>query len=404
MKKFIQTHFLLFILLSSCFYLQAQHTHFETGDIFLGQGGGLIQWRDSNHVLIKTINTGDGGGNGNGTGLRIHPITGQLWVTNSNLPPGSTNGIRIIKTDGTPGNTINISMYQKTPTSITFDSKGNAYVGGLWNDTGDEIVKIDPTGTTILDHFKVSSDGFVWGAEWVEMDCNDSVIYYTTLKAKVKRYNVVTHQQLPDFADLTALPTWFFAMRLLPDSSIITASADNRVVRINAAGAIIKNYLPANLCGYFGMAATPGGKSFWAGGQAGYGPIYKFDIATGNVLDSFMASPSQGINIHGIAVYNDDLKNCNLLTPPDTLPQRVATNMHAYPNPSHGSFILQTNLSGKLTVLIQDKLGQAVYAKEYNFSGSNHNIPVDTRNLPAGIYFVQVVNGNKRVSQKIMIN
>ena len=25
-----------------------------------------------------------------------------------------------------------------------------------------------------------------------EMDCNDSIIYYTTLREKVKRYNVVT--------------------------------------------------------------------------------------------------------------------------------------------------------------------------------------------------------------------
>jgi hypothetical protein len=221
MKKFIQTPFLLVILVCSCFSIQAQHTHFETGDIFLGQGLGIIQWRDSNHVLIKTINTGDGGGNGNGTGFRIHPITGQLWVTNSNLPPGSTNGIRIINTDGSVGGTINISAYQKSPTSITFDSKGNAYTGGLWNDTGDEIVKINPTGTAILDHFKVSTDGYVFGPQCVEMDCNDSIIYYTAGRAKIKRYNAVTHTQLTDLNDLTALPTWFFHMRLLPDSTVI---------------------------------------------------------------------------------------------------------------------------------------------------------------------------------------
>lgn len=404
MKKFIQIPFSIFILLFGCFCVQAQHTHFQTGDIFLGQGSGIIQWRDSNHVLIKTINTGDGGGNGNGTGLRIHPITGQLWVTNSNLPPGSTNGIRIINTDGSAGGTINISAYQKTPTSITFDSKGNAYVGGLWNDTGDEIVKINPAGTAILDHFPVSSDGYVWGAEWVEMDCNDSIIYYTTLRAKVKRYNVVTHQQLADFADLTTLPTWFFAMRLLPDSTIISPSADNRVVRLNAAGVIIKNYAAANICGFFGMAATPDGKSFWAGGLAPGGPMYKFDIASGHVLDSFLASPLQGINIHGIAVYGDVLKNCKLQLPPDTMPQLVLTGMHTYPNPSNGSFTLQTNLSGKLTIQLFDKLGQPVYKKEFNVSTNNNKIPLNVGRLAAGIYVVQIVNGDKTVSKKIMIN
>ena len=129
MTKLIQNFFLFFILLLSCSSLQAQHTHFQTGDIFLGQGSGIIQWRDSNHVLIRGINTGDG--SGNGTGLRIHPITGQLWVTNSGLTTGSTNGIRIINTDGSVGNSIDVSAYQETPTSITFDKQGNAYVGEI---------------------------------------------------------------------------------------------------------------------------------------------------------------------------------------------------------------------------------------------------------------------------------
>jgi hypothetical protein len=403
MTKLIQTLFILFISIFSSFSLQAQHTHFETGDIFLGQGGGLIQWRDSNHVLIKTINTGDGGGNGNGTGLRIHPITGQLWVTNSNLPPGSTNGIRIINTDGSVGGTINISPYQKTPTSITFDSKGNAYVGGLWNDTGDEIVKINPAGTAILDHFKVSSDGYIYGAEWVEVDCNDSIIYYTTLGKKVKRYNVVTRQQLPDYANLLDSVSWLFAMRLLANNTMLVVAADHLVKRLDSSGAVIKTYGPTNTNSYFGLAVTADKKNFWVGGLAFYAPMHKYDIATGNIIDSFLAGP-QAINVHGIAIYGDETKNCKPQPPPDSLPQLAVTNIHAYPNPSHGSFILQINLTGKLTVLIHDKLGQTVYAREYNFSGSNHNIPIDVSNLAAGIYFVQIVNGEKKVSQKIVIN
>ena len=123
MGRYLQTFFFIAVLFFSCLSLKAQHTHFQTGDIFLGEGSGIIQWRDANGILIKNINTGDGRGNGNGTGLRIHPLTGQLWVTNSNLTPNSTKGIRIINTDGTPGNTIDVSAYQGTPTSITFDSR-----------------------------------------------------------------------------------------------------------------------------------------------------------------------------------------------------------------------------------------------------------------------------------------
>ena len=215
---------------------------------------------------------------------------------------------------------------------------------------------------------------------------------------------MVTHQQLPDFANLTVLPTWFFAMRLLQDSTVITPSADNRVVRINAAGAIIKSYAAANLCGFFGMVATTNGKSFWAGGLAPGGPIYKFDIATGNVLDSFLASPLQGINIHGIAVYGDELKNCKPQPPPDTIPQVAVTGINTYPNPSHGIFTLQTDLTGRLIVQLCNKLGQPVYKKEFVFSTSGYYIPINVGNLPAGIYFLQILNEGKTVCKKIVIN
>ncbi len=400
MIKPLQFLFCFSILIVSGFGLKAQNRLFQSGDIFLGQGGGIIQWRDANGILIKNIVTGDGGGNGNGTGLRIHPLTGQLWVTNSNLPPGSTNGIRIINTDGTAGNAINISAYQKTPTSITFDSQGNAYVGGLWSDNNDKLVKINPAGTTILDHYTVSTNNFVWGPEWVEMDCNDSIIYYTNLRERVKRYNVVTRQQLPDFADLTGIPTWLFAMRLLPDSTMIVVSADNRVLRLNSSGTIIQTYVAANPCGYFGLAATPDGKYFWAGGGAFYAPMYKFDIASGHVVDSFFAGANQGINIHGIAIYNDLLKNCPAPEPP---PSTVVKNIQAYPNPSVGNFTLETNLTGKITLLVLNKLGQPVFNKTLDLTGSNNKIPLSLHNLAAGYYVVQIRSKDEVRMQKIVI-
>ncbi|MGG9960232.1 T9SS type A sorting domain-containing protein [Ferruginibacter sp. SUN106] len=397
MIRSLPVSFFIAVLLLTCTSATAQHTQFQTGDIFLGQGGGIIQWRDANGTLIKNIITGDGGGNGNGTGLRIHPLTGKLWVTNSNLTANSTNGIRIINTDGTVGNAIDISAYQQAPTSITFDSKGNGYIGDLWNGV---IVKINPAGTAILDHYSVSTDNFVHGPEWVEMDCNDSIVYYTNLKERVKRYNVVTRQQLSNFTDLTGIPTWLFAMRLLPDSSMIVVSADNRILRLNKSGAIVKSYAPANLCGFFGMGGTPDGKSFWAGGLASYGPMYKFDITSGKVVDSFFASANQGVNIHGIAVYGDQLKNC-VATVPDPA---IVKAGNAYPNPSHGNFTLPTELTGKVTVRVFNKLGQPVLSKEFNFTGTNNKIPVNLLNLAAGVYVVQIKNRDEVRSQKIIIN
>ena len=385
---------LLFIIsFLSIFLIPGISQEFKRGNIFLGQGGGIIQWRDSNGILIKNINTGDVGGNGNGTGLRIHPLTGKLWVTNSNLPPNSLNGIRIINNDGTRGNTIDISPYQNTPTSITFDRQGNAYVGGLWNDG--QLVKINPEGTTILDHYSLSTDGYVWGPEWVEIDCNDSIIYYTNLRAKIKRYNVVTHQQLPDFADLTGLTSWLFAMRLLPDSTMLVVSADHVVFRLNRFGSIIQTYTPTNLCGLFGIAGTADGKSFWVGGGANYGPMYKFDISSGAVQTSF-TNNQPGINIYGIEVYGDALKNCKKIITGDDC-------CKAYPNPSEGIFKLQTILTGSVSITIFNGIGQLVYKNSFNVGSGNNEIPLSLVKLSAGVYIIHLFNDHQNCIEKIVI-
>ena len=64
MKKALNNFLLLFpLFFSSTILGQA----FKTGDLFLAQGSGIIQWRDSAGTLIKNINTGDGGANGNQT-------------------------------------------------------------------------------------------------------------------------------------------------------------------------------------------------------------------------------------------------------------------------------------------------------------------------------------------------
>lgn len=387
------------MLLINCFSSQAQHTIFQPGDIFLGQGSGTIQWRDANGVLIRNIITGDGNANGNGTGLRIHPITGQLWVTNYNGGPAYTKGIRIINTDGTPGNTVNVSAYQGAPTSITFDNQGNAYVGDLWSP---EIVKINAAGTSILDHYTVYTNNYVWGPEWVEMDCNDSTIYYANLRPRIKRYNVVTHQQLTDFADISPDPTWFFAMRRLPDSTMLVVSADNEILRLTAAGTIMQRYRPANLCGFFGMGGTADGKSFWAGGMAPNAPMYKFDISSGHVVDSFLASPVYpGINISGIAVYGDALRNCPAYAPVNN--GNSITHLDVFPNPGNGAIKVRTDLKGTVTVIINNFFGQCMYRYTANFTGAVNTLPLNLTTLGAGIYLVQLISTEGRFVKKIVI-
>ena len=371
----------LFIFINSSLGQQ-----FKQGDIFLSQENWFIQWRDSNGMLIKNIYNPDGAsGNFNGIGLRIHPLTGELWATN---PNSNQNAIRIIKKDGTQGGTIDIYAYQHAPTSITFDSKGNAFVGGQWNDG--QVVKINSGSSAIQDHFTLSTDGYISGPKWVEMDFNDSIIYYTNSRPKIKQYNVVTHQQLPDFADLTGLTSGLLGMRFLPDSTVLVVSADSVVFRLNRVGAILQTYIPTNPCGMDGIAVTADGKSFWIGGGAANAPIYKFDIRSGVVQASFATGQTATI-YHGIEVY-DDKKTV------------MGTDCSkAYPNPSNGIFKLQTKLIGTISVAIFNGIGQLVFKNDFNLSGGNNEIPLSLEKLSEGIYIIDLFDHHNHCFEKIVI-
>ena len=406
MTKSLQTRLFIFLFFSSCLSLNAQHSQFQPGDLFLAQGLGIIQWRDSSGTFIRNINTRDGSANGSGSGMRHHPITGELWITNFNLPPNSPLGVRIIHTDGTPGNAINISAYQRSPESIAFDKKGNAFVGG----PNGELVKINSAGTTILDHYALPCELTGNGPDWVEMDCNDSIIYYTSERPRIKRYNVVTHTQLPDLAFFPSLVGWFFAMRLLPDSTLLAVGGDNIVFRINRNGDSIKSYKTTNPCGLFSVAGSKDGKSIWVGGGAFNGPIYKIDIATGAVQNYFLADPiNQGVNIHGIAVYGDALKNCYVSAGGGgnggggNGSGNANTCTSVISNPNDGAFTLQTVLSGTLTIKMFNAVGQGIFYKEVRNYLANDNIPFDMRPLAAGIYLVEIKNSDRACLKKVLI-
>ena len=70
-------------------------------------------------------------------------------------------------------------------------------------------------------------------------------------------------------------------------------------------------------------------------------------------------------------------------------------NISCYPNPSKGVFNIY-NASGK-NISITDILGKEVYSENIK----SDNFPVNLKNNPKGIYFVNT--GNKNSSVKIII-
>lgn len=77
-----------------------------------------------------------------------------------------------------------------------------------------------------------------------------------------------------------------------------------------------------------------------------------------------------------------------------------------YPNPSNGRFTLKMKLNGNqpLGVSITDLSGKVIFEEQLKTFDGNYSREFDLTGQPAGIYLLQVVQGNNRLVRKIMIN
>lgn len=76
-----------------------------------------------------------------------------------------------------------------------------------------------------------------------------------------------------------------------------------------------------------------------------------------------------------------------------------------YPNPNKGSFAVEfeSNSGSGAKIFVHDVLGRTVYSKTFeNTTHFNHNIQLS--NVVSGMYFVTVIDGNRRTVKKIIVN
>ena len=73
-----------------------------------------------------------------------------------------------------------------------------------------------------------------------------------------------------------------------------------------------------------------------------------------------------------------------------------------YPNPNNGMFTLSMeSIEGDVTCQIANASGSIIETREVN-ADSNSEISFDY-NLPAGVYFVRVISGNKTWTKRVVI-
>lgn len=79
------------------------------------------------------------------------------------------------------------------------------------------------------------------------------------------------------------------------------------------------------------------------------------------------------------------------------------SNLHAFPNPSNGSFVLEHTLSGKVELRVFDLTGRQVYAALLQASNDRARAALDLVALNTGTYLLQVWSNGEVLSQRLVI-
>jgi hypothetical protein len=106
-------------------------------------------------------------------------------------------------------------------------------------------------------------------------------------------------------------------------------------------------------------------------------------------------TPSQAQ--HNFYVGIDSLTvKCN--TPATDIDERTTTKISLYPNPTTGTFIVNTGNNDQYTLKLFDQTGRELITKELAGSGT-----IDVSQLAKGAYLTKIIQGDKSYSQKLII-
>ena len=253
---------------------------FAAGDLFLSFEKGIVQWRGPDGTLKAELT---GTVPGNTEGIRFD-AAGNLYVTRWCADPDCTTGNTVEKfnvhgvSEGSVG-----TGYHCNPGAITFDAVGNMYVGQA--DCSGQILKIAAGRPSVA--YQVAAERR--GSLWVDLASDGCTIFYTSLGPNVKRFDVCTTTQLPDF-NLAPLPGGeTHALHVLPDGGVLV-STGQVVSRLDAGGALVQTYSVSGESQYWTGVDLVGDGTFWAVNYYASN-VYKFDLATGAVLASFNTGP-----------------------------------------------------------------------------------------------------------------
>jgi outer membrane protein assembly factor BamB len=277
-----RTTFLVGLVTVSLLLVLAPRTETQSltpsqGDVYVSLETGQVQWRTPDGTLRAVL---VGQIAGPAEGMRFDE-GGNLYVAHWCAPGGCELGNTIEKFDpsGVSRGAVG-SGFNCNPHSIAFDAAGNAYVG-LAACAG-RVLKF--SGNQMPVAYSVEPEGR--RSLWIDLAGDGCTLFYTSQGPDVKRFDVCTNTELPNF-NLKPMPGGETqGLRVLPDGGVLVSSGAV-IARLDYAGALVQVYdVPTSDPSYWvGLDLVPNG-TFWAVDSASSN-VYQFDLATGKVRGRF---------------------------------------------------------------------------------------------------------------------
>ncbi len=274
-------------------FSQPTDTLIPTGTVLVGTGNGLYTEFTQAGTILAALETASGSLGEDGCGF---DSSGDLITTNfdaNNATEFDPTGT-ILRLFG--------SGYNLDPQSVTFDAAGNVYTGQA--DGTHQILEFTTTGAPLATFSPAVENR---GVDWIDLAADQCTMFYTSEGVNIFRYNICSNSQESNF-NLAPLPnSAAFALRIRPNGEVVVADTAE-VTRLDAGGNQIQHYLastiePSNPApALSALALDPDGTSFWTSDQNS-GVVFKVDIASGAILQSWSASGVAGFHdVEGLCV------------------------------------------------------------------------------------------------------
>jgi minor extracellular serine protease Vpr len=123
------------------------------------------------------------------------------------------------------------------------------------------------------------------------------------------------------------------------------------------------------------------------------------DVYTGQI-------PATGSNTWGLGKINAYRSLKKLLEPTGIKHLQAESRMLVFPNPAQGNFNIEYmgTVSELVELKISDQLGRIISADTWSISTGSNIRKLDTKNLPASIYFVELKSKTEKSGARIILN